>query len=144
MRFETTNLKTANEKVRELGILANFDVDIYGDIKGTEHLIVRLKGLSLRRSKSGNIFVASPAKEFQDREGQKKWLNFINFFPESRDDLQAKFTASVVSELEKLGPPAESQRSRQKTDRPARPPERAAQPEKTAKSSSSDSNDFGF
>lgn len=101
--FTVNRAFPGTEAQKKVGIHATFSIDI----NGPDGIIASVYDMKLMTTKEGKYYVDSASRQYTDKEGNNKRLNYIKFFPEKQNwPMQESIVNLVLDVLNKNGTPA--------------------------------------
>ena len=98
INFVITKAWPGSEAQKKVGIHATFNMNV----EGPDGVILCVNDMKLMTSKEGKYYVDSAFRTYDDKEGNKKKLNFVKFFPEKKDwDKQDAIVRLVLDQIKK-------------------------------------------
>lgn len=100
--FTVTRAWPGSDAQKKVGIHATFNITI----NGPDGIIASVNDMKLMTNKEGKYYVDSASRQYTDKEGNNKRINYIKFFPEKQNWHMQDSIVNLVIDALKQSPPA--------------------------------------
>lgn len=101
INFVITKAWPGSEAQKKVGIHATFNMNV----EGPDGVVLSVNDMKLMTSKEGKYYIDSAFRTYDDKEGNKKKINYVRFFPEKKDwDKQDAIVRLVLDQIKSAAP----------------------------------------
>jgi hypothetical protein len=100
--FTVTRAWPGSDAQKKVGIHATFNITI----NGPDGIIASVNDMKLMTNKEGKYYVDSASRQYTDKEGNNKRINYIKFFPEKQNWHMQDSIVNLVIDALKQAPTA--------------------------------------